>query len=742
VARLWKAAVLGLAIAVLGVIVGLSPLGLDLEDGVGLGVLFRLRGPRPVPAEVVVVSVDRTSADALELPSEFAKWPRSEHARLTDRLSRAGAAVIVFDVFFADEGRSAGDDAIFAAALERAGNVVLAKYLAREVIALRDGSGIDPAHANIERLIGPLPLFARAAAGSAPFPLPRVPVRVGQWWTFKRGAGDVPTLPVVAFHVFAGGAHGRLVDLLARHRELPRAPGARGHPDRIDETVAAIRQDFAGDRRLAAGALELVAAAPADASTDPRLGTLVRLHTGPDSRYFDFYGPPRTITTIAYRDILADPDTLPAPLPDLRGKAVFVGMAGHLRSEQRDDFHTVFADTAGIGLSGVEIAATAFANLLENRQVHPVDWPPHVAVLVLWGVLVGIVCRMLSPLAALGAALAAGAVYLLTAARLFAADGSWLPLAVPLLLQTPAALGGALLWHYLDTNRERQTIRRAFSYYLPDRVIDDLTASRGGVGPRAQPVYGICLCTDAERYTALAESLDPSSLADVMNRYYAAVFEPIRRRGGIISDVVGDSALAIWSATAPEPALRAQACEAACDVAAAVARFNREAPDLRLLTRVGLHAGQIVLGHVGAMDHYEYRAVGDIVNTATRIQALNKHFGTRLLASAEVIDGVDGVLTRKLGTFLLAGKSRPLVIHEIVGLRTQATREDVRRAALFTEALGAYEGRRWEEASAGFAALLGEGEDRAARFYLDACRQHREREPDRAWDAVVRMDVK
>ena len=70
--------------------------------------------------------------------------------------------------------------------------------------------------------------------------------------------------------------------------------------------------------------------------------------------------------------------------------------------------------------------------------------------------------------------------------------------------------------------------------------------------------------------------------------------------------------------------------------------------------------GRLLLGSVGAMDHYEYRAVGDIVNTATRLEGLNKHLGTRILVSADVLQGLDGLLTRELGAFLLAGKSRPV----------------------------------------------------------------------------------
>jgi adenylate cyclase len=148
----------------------------------------------------------------------------------------------------------------------------------------------------------------------------------------------------------------------------------------------------------------------------------------------------------------------------------------------------------------------------------------------------------------------------------------------------------------------------------------------------------------------------------------------------------------------------------------------------------------MVLGHVGAMDHYEYRAVGDIVNTAARIQELNKLFHSRILVSGEVLTGVGGFLTRRLGTFVLAGKSKPVVIYELICREADATAQERSGAALFAEGVAAYERRSWLEAATAFDACLSEtGDDEAARFYLNACAECRARHPDEPWEPVFRM---
>jgi adenylate cyclase len=93
----------------------------------------------------------------------------------------------------------------------------------------------------------------------------------------------------------------------------------------------------------------------------------------------------------------------------------------------------------------------------------------------------------------------------------------------------------------------------------------------------------------------------------------------------------------------------------------------------KLFTRIGLHAGELVMSHVGAIDHFEYRAVGDMVNTTSRIENLNKLLGTAILASSEVINGLKGIETREVGQFAVAGKQQSVTIHEIASLSTNAT---------------------------------------------------------------------
>ena len=144
------------------------------------------------------------------------------------------------------------------------------------------------------------------------------------------------------------------------------------------------------------------------------------------------------------------------------------------------------------------------------------------------------------------------------------------------------------------------------------------------------------------------------------------------------------------------------------------------------------------------MDHYEYRAVGDIVNTATRLEGLNKHLGTRLLVGAEVLQGLEGLTSRELGSFLLAGKSRPVVVHELVARAAEATLADREHCAIFAGALDAFRRGAWPDAMRLWEEALRRARRRgwAKPLLPPVVRTHAVEALPADWDGVVRMDQK
>ncbi len=754
--RRLKGLALGLAIGLLGSLATSLPRVSELEEDFELRWLFHLRGSTQAPAEVVVVAINEESARRLGVAGKPSEWPRDLHAQLAERLARAGARVVSFDLTFDTPSQTPRHDEKFAAAIGRAANVVLTDSLQKESSRQTGDSGRTIGEIHLERVSPPVPMLEQAALAHAPFPLPKES-RVNTFWTFKRSAGDSPTLPVIAFQIYAFEVFDEFLDLLrkvAPHLAIESPTSARALVSSGDagHLITTLRNAFMTDPQIGERmSRELRQTSDRDLSPRKKrlIQSLLSLYRGSEVAYLNFYGPPRSIATVPYYEALSsrDDEAKPALVDDFEGKAVFVGFSAFSQPEQdriRDDYQTVFSQASGLNISGVEIAATAFANLLDDRPVRPLSFPWQLGAIALWGVALGAACRMLRPVQAAAVVALLASAYAFVAFRQFDVAGMWLPLVVPLCLQAPLAVFGGVLLNYRDARRERKLIKQAFGYFLPDKIIDQLIESVGPINSADQLVYGACLATDVEKYTTLAETMSPRELGQLMNEYYAELFGPVERLGGVVNEVVGDAMLAIWAAPSSQASVRRQACQAALEIVAAIERFNQAIVGRpALVTRFGLHSGQMLLGSIGAAHHYEYQAVGDMVNTATRIQGLSKYLGTRILASEETVDGLEEFLTRPMGCFLLAGKSTAVCVVELGGHRQDADPRALLLYQEFAAALEAYRTREWRNAVTRFSAIIDMfPEDGPSRFYLRLCESYVLKPPDEPWHPAVRIDQK
>ena len=449
--RLLKAAILGVVVGFFGLLISPFPFAMNLEDDTGLGLLFKLRGVREPPADVVVVSIDKQSSDKLDLNNNPDKWPRSLHAQLTENLTREGARVVAFDVHFI-EPKNAEDDNFFAQALLKSDNVILCEPLVtRELPTTENGQAVAGFH-NIVKIVKPFALLADSALATAPFTLPRIPFKVNRFWTFQTDAGDSPTVPVVAFQLSTLGLYDEFKELLKK------ANPSRAESLPSDKEVF-IKENFKGGIRnieeifqVDPGLelkmlLELEKTRPelAEAKDYQLLKSLIKMYGGPTSRYINYYGPPRTITTIPYYQALQIKDGKYDGKPlDVKGKVVFVGLSEILLADRKDSFYTVFSTADGIFVSGVEIMASVFANIRDDIPVKPIGLKSWVLLVFLWGILLGIACRTgrvrIGALNAIGLSI----LYLVFAVAMFKARNVWYPVVIPLFFQAPLAFLGAV----------------------------------------------------------------------------------------------------------------------------------------------------------------------------------------------------------------------------------------------------------------------------------------------------------
>lgn len=546
--------ILALSIGWAGVIVYLMPVGAIVEEKYGLSWLFHFRGTIPAPTDVIVIALDQSSASELNLPLNPKEWPRDRHADLIEKLVKSGAEVIAFDLRFSTCGSRTESNEKLAHSMKKAGNVVLVERLIdsrdtdsfpyrpeKKVDDCQTDQVIGSESNNKKRneelffrdypgLVGVwrlpvLPIMDDAARATAPFILPRGSVT--QYWAFNASAGDIPSLPSVMLQIFALRAHDDLVHLLQVVNPLLaiQIPSSSHELD-IEDLMLTLRNAFISNARLADDMQHKLDKYQLTSQGNEKIiRALLNLYAGSDTRYLNFYGPPRTIKTISYHQILKS-DGVESEHLDLKGKAVFIGVSAGSFSEQdelRDDYATVFNQSDGLQMSGIEIAATAFANLLDDHPIRPLPLIGALSILFLSGFTLCLIFLVLPDRSAALAGIMLVFLYGYAAYYLFETAHLWLPVVIPL-VQTLLACGAGLLLKYAESVKERNVLREAFGKYVPEQVVNDFVNNAGKETASSQLLYGICMDTDADKYTELGGRLSPLELKLLMNDYYAALF--------------------------------------------------------------------------------------------------------------------------------------------------------------------------------------------------------------------------
>lgn len=720
---------LGWGLGLFGLILALLPVAGDLEQRFGLQWLFALRGRQTAPSDVVILAINSETTDALNLPEKPAQWSRALHTQAVNNLREAGASAIVFDLFF-EESRA--EDADFATAIQRSNNVILAKKLVAQSEAQQ---------AATSALHG-------AATFNSNFVLPREPVRVDGYWTFKADEGAVATMPVAALQVVARTLLPQLRELLiglepALGADLQASSSGNMSGAQIAMFTATLRKNFDAQPGLLARALNSLDRKSQWPAKEKRiLRALLQTLAGDATRFLNFYGPPATIKTIPYHRVTGGQNAIADPAI-FKEKVVFIGyLPANWRDYEaiRDDYHTVYSQADGLRLSGVEIAATAYANLLDGSDLKPLSIPRQMALFGLWGALAGTFAGLLSVRRAAILLGIASLVYLVWARYVFTNDQVWLPLIVPLAILSPLAFIAAALFKYRFAKRQREQVIDLAKQFVPAEVLNRSLADAAPAGPETQLAYGVCLATDIKNYTHLSETMAPQALAKLMNDYFSLLNRLIERHGGTIADMRGDALLALWAKTETSADLRRQACHAALAMRDAIDEFNRSLDRPKLETRIGLHAGEVAVGTLGARGgHLEFRAVGDIVNTASRVEGLNKVLNTTLLATADVVENVGDLFVRPVGRFQLAGKSRPLNLVELIGDIGDAKENFTEFAA----ALENFRAGKLIEAAARFNQLSQRWpNDGPTQFFVATCSERMAVRNDVAWDPTIAIAQK
>ncbi len=670
-----------------------------------------VRSDKGASPGVAVVLVDDASLQAMEPLVGRWPWPRSVFADLIEFFSMGGARAVVFDILFTERERAGSGgpsphDLRLVQATAEAGNVYHAMQLVQD----------SPDEFNSSLLYRPMP---EGFAGAFSWPRPRsgVPVVVANnyylpmegLWRSARGVGFVD------FEPDADGVYRRVA--IVREYQGRWFPSLALAPlvDPAESELTVV-----GRGRIRIGGLE-VPVAPDGTCLVNFYGT------------FDAYSVSGILASLR-RIRQGEPESAAVSPYEFEDRIVFVGAS----AVGLQDLKATPLDNK---TPGVVIQASLASNLLEGELLEPA--PPHAApvlaavfaVLTVGGILVlpGAVGQAAVPLALVGG------YGLWALVRLDA--GYAYPLAAP---GTAVALGCLVGFAYraATEGRQRRRVRRMFAQYVSPAVLEQILdrvdeALRAEVGETQELTI---LFSDIRGFTTLAEDLEARQVVEVLNLYFQEMTEAVFRYEGTIDKFIGDALMCFWGAPihAPDHAERAVRCALA--MLARLEDVNRRLrakgyPEVEI--GIGINTGPAVLGNIGSERKLDYTAIGDEVNLASRLEGLNKVYGTPVLVAESTVRQLPPDLPcAVVDKVRVKGKTRPIRIYRpLVGPDPSAEElERARaRAAELESAFSAYENRDWSRALMLYERLP---QDPVCRVFQERCRYFMEHEPPDDWDGV------
>ncbi|MBL8704426.1 MAG: HAMP domain-containing protein, partial [Rhodospirillales bacterium] len=306
----------------------------------------------------------------------------------------------------------------------------------------------------------------------------------------------------------------------------------------------------------------------------------------------------------------------------------------------------------------------------------------------------------------------------------------------------------------IEELRAKERIKDTFGRFVDPRVVAQLVEQAGDNPNAAERRSATVFFSDIRGFSGIGEQLTPAAMVNLLNRYFTLCSTAVRENHGIVDKYIGDAVMAFWtqpfSATDQDHAT--DACRAALAQAEAVTQLQRELPELlglrrnapSIAIRMGLATGDVVVGTIGSPIAKSYTVIGDTVNLASRLEGINKLYGTSILISEATEELARAAIeTREIDTVIVAGKTEPIRIYELLAVKD---RIDERRCTLrdaYADGLGAYRARDWERATEEFEKCLAiEPKDGPARMMAERVKQFAASPPPADWDRAWKVDTK
>jgi adenylate cyclase len=623
---------------------------------------------QPITArrDIALVDIDEYSLRNLEPNTGKWPWPRAVHSMLIDYLVRAPAKVIVYDVVFSGADTRSGfpfggttwtgaeSDQALADSVKTAGNVIVPVDATFEGAPGPSTAAVPRAPDGGFRLESARPVERKVIA--TPYAA-LADVSAGFGHNLVVLDADGPLRHTVPF-VESSGTGIPSLGLMAAVRLLGLSPDSV----RVEDDVLRI-----GDRAMPMS-LRRTRSAEGDQTYQwglinfrgPALLDDLKSRPYPSYSFFDLLYSEQQILDGQ------KPTVDPAVFKD---KLVFVGVSATGLS---DAFETPFSRGK---MPGMQVHAGVADDILSNRFLREGSAAARITTVCASALAVGLIATVASAFWATGIVVIFVVVIGWMATLLFA-SGYWMNLSQPILASSIALFGG-VSYQYFVEGREKRKMKRLFGQYVSKDVYEQLVANPALARLGGQRREMTVLFSDIRGFTTVTERGQPEEIVGMLNEYFTRMVDIVFRYHGTVDKFVGDMVMALFGAPLDDPDHADHAVEAALEMIAELQKLNQgwkaQGRFAELDIGVGINTGVMIAGNIGSDAIMSYTVIGDAVNLGSRLESLNKQYGTRIIISDATRRVLKGrYFYRPLGDVVVKGKTEPVAIFEVTGRDTSS----------------------------------------------------------------------
>lgn len=685
--------------------------------------LFEIRGPLEIAeSPVVLVSISQQADD--EIPYKY-PWPTIYYARLVENLNKAGARAIGIDVIFDKRDHlNPENDTLFATALEEYGNVVLAGDL--KIVTEERGGGTESV---LKTMVEPNRLLKEAN----PNPYGLV--------TVFRDRDDA-----VRHYVLSRTYNGKRY--LSLGLELLKV--YHGWDS------AAVSQN---ERYFRFGEYRI----PKYSSNTMTVNYTGRAGMFPEYSFETVIDDSTVILNSEDEEFqfnsFSDPEFGLLAGEVFKDKIVLVGAT----MEELHDFHaTPFAESGN--RPGYETHANAIQTILSGNYIRNAAQWVNLLILLFFTITIVTATKYLGAL--WGFLLFLVQVLFITAFTAFEfINFNYIIEYTGPMVATFLGYLTTTSYDYLKEQREKARIRGMFSSYVSPTLVEQMIASRQEPQLGGDEVYITAFFSDIQSFSSFSEELEPRALVELINEYLSAMTDIITDEGGTLDKYIGDAIVAFFGAPVPQEDHAYRACIASqlmhqklADLREKWRKEPEKWPDAvhYMRNRIGINTGLMLTGNMGSTRRFNYTIMGDNVNLAARCESASKSYGIYSMVTEETKREAekhgDRCVFRYLDRIVVVGRTKPVNVYEIVGLRANLSPEAFKCIELFEQGTGAYLNQDWSRAIELFeeSKKLEPKQPEETPYvatspslvYLERCRKMAKNPPREEWNGVYVMESK